>query len=132
VKRTMSSPRLAAGHTPKTARGREGLVLDEFVEQRAGVVEQRETTVTARDASSTCTTVIVLGAIFTAVCWRLVVAPPISSGLHAAALHLLGHVHHLVERRRDEAREADHVGAFGSAASRILSHETITPRSTTS
>ena len=37
--------------------------------------------------------------------------------LETLALHLAGHVHHLVERRRDQAAEADHVrllrlGAF--------------------
>ena len=41
-----------------------------------------DTTSTARDASSTCTTGwLNSGAIFTDVCWRLVVAPPISSGI---------------------------------------------------
>ena len=36
--------------------------------------------------------------------------------LEALALHLLGDVHHLVERRRDEAAEADHVGLLGLGA----------------
>ena len=40
-----------------------------------------ETTPTAREASRTCTTgSSYCGAIFTAVCWREVVAPPISNG----------------------------------------------------
>ncbi len=42
-------------------------------------------------------------------------------------------VHHLVERRRDQARQADDVGASRArAVSRIFSHGTITPRSMTS
>ena len=52
--------------------------------------------------------------------------------LEALALHLPGDVDHLVERRRDEAAEADDVGLLGLARSRIFSHETITPRSMTS
>ena len=40
-----------------------------------------DTTSTTRDASSTWTVALLYsGAIFTAVCWRLVVAPPMSSG----------------------------------------------------
>ena len=72
-----------------------------------------ETTPTTRDASSTCTTGCEYsGAIFTAVCWRDVVAPPIRSGsVEAAPLHLVRGVDHLVERRRDQARQADDVGA---------------------
>ena len=53
------------------------------------------------------------GAIFTAVCCRDVVAPPISSGSSSrAALHLARDVDHLVERRRDQPREADDVDAL--------------------
>ena len=76
---------------------------------------RRETTSTALDASSTCTTgwPLYSGAIFTAVCWRLVVAPPMSSGsVIAAPLHLARDEHHLVERRRDESAQADQVGAL--------------------
>ena len=36
--------------------------------------------------------------------------------LEALALHLAGDVHHLVERRRDQAAEADHVGLLGLGA----------------
>jgi hypothetical protein len=50
------------------------------------------------------------------VCWRLVVAPPISSGsVEPAPLHLGGDVRHLVEARRDQAREPDDVAPSASA-----------------
>ena len=52
--------------------------------------------------------------------------------LEALALHLAGHVHHLVERRRDEAAEADQSAFSALARSRIFSQETMTPRSMTS
>ena len=70
----------------------------------------------------------------TAVCSFDVVAPPMSSGIvNCAALHLARHVHHLVERRRDQAGEADDVDVLlRRAVSRIFSAETITPRSMTS
>ncbi len=69
------------------------------------------TTLTTREASSTWTTPGgYSGAILTAVCAALVVAPPIRSGtVKPCALHLLGHMDHLVERRGDQAREADGV-----------------------
>jgi hypothetical protein len=48
---------------------------------------------------------------------RLVVAPPISSGIfltrnQSSRLHLGGDVLHFLEARRDQARQADDVGAF--------------------
>ena len=49
-----------------------------------------------------------------AVCAAEVVAPPTSSGMRAvetASFHFLGDVHHLVERRRDQTAETDHVRA---------------------
>ena len=59
------------------------------------------------------------GAIFTAVCTREVVAPPISSGsVKPCALHLARDVRHLLERRRDQARQADDVGVLARARSR--------------
>ena len=40
------------------------------------------------------------GAIFTAVCARLVVAPPIINGsTKSSPLHLAGDMHHLIQRR---------------------------------
>ena len=52
--------------------------------------------------------------------------------LEPAALHLLRDVDHLVERGRDQAREADGVAPSATAVSRIVSPGTITPRSITS
>jgi hypothetical protein len=68
----------------------------------------------------------------TAVCSLDVVAPPISSGsceevsqevekgregerarLELEALHLTGHKHHLVQRRRNQTRQTNHVGLLG-------------------
>ena len=47
-------------------------------------------------------------------CWREVVAPPISSGsVEPAPLHLGGDVDHLVQRRRDQPGQPDDVGALG-------------------
>ena len=41
------------------------------------------------------------------------VAPPINNGIsNRAARHLAGYVHHLVERRRNEPGQADHIGIF--------------------
>ena len=70
-----------------------------------------DTTSTARDASSTWTTgPLYSGAIFTAVCCWLVVAPPISSGtVKPRRVISLRDEHHLVERRRDQAAQADDV-----------------------
>jgi hypothetical protein len=57
-----------------------------------------------------------LGAIFTAVCTFDVVAPPMSSGIVEALRSIsLATCTHLVERRRDEAREADDVDACSRA-----------------
>ena len=51
-----------------------------------------------------------VGAIFTAVWARLVVAPPINNGsAKLFALHFLRDVHHLIERRRDQSAQADDV-----------------------
>ena len=50
------------------------------------------------------------GWIFTAVCTRLVVAPPISSGMSKPSRSISAATwHHLVERRRDQAGQADDV-----------------------
>ena len=97
-----------------------GAVLGvERARARAGS-SRSETTPTTREASSTCTTgCAYAGAICTAVCWRDVVAPPISSGsVEPAPLHLARDVDHLVERRRDQPREADDVGALLDARCR--------------
>ena len=48
------------------------------------------------------------------------------------ALHLAGDVHHLVERRGDQPRQADHVHPASGAFWRMSSQGTITPRSMTS
>ena len=72
----------------------------------------------ARRPSTWTTVLVIAGAILTAVCLALVVAPPISSGIvEALPLHLAGDVDHLVEARRDQAREADHVDAFARGPS---------------
>jgi hypothetical protein len=49
------------------------------------------------------------GAIFTAVCCLLVVAPPISSGRSDPGAPSPRHVRHLVERGRDQPAQADDV-----------------------
>ena len=60
------------------------------------------------------------GAIRTAVCWRDVVAPPISSGSSSPRRSISRRdVDHLVERRRDQAREPDDVAPSATAVSRI-------------
>ena len=102
---------------------------------RRSASSRSETTPTTREASSTCTVGrLYSGAIRTAVCWRDVVAPPIRSGrCEPAALHLLRDVHHLVERRRDQPREADRSRSPPRRPSRgCLSAGTMTPRSITS
>ena len=83
------------------------------VSRRPGSSSEPTTPMT-REASSTCIVGgVYSGAILTAVCWRDVVAPPIRSGsVEATPLHLLRDDDHLVERGRDEAREADDVAAL--------------------
>jgi hypothetical protein len=62
-----------------------------------------------------------------------VVAPPISSGMLKPWRSIsLGDVDHLVQRRGDEAGEADDVHVVLPAFCRICSAGTITPRSMTS
>jgi hypothetical protein len=65
---------------------------------------------------------------------REVVAPPISSGnVETLRCISLGDMAHLLERRRDQAGQADGtVAPCSRAAARIFSHGTITPRSITS
>ena len=69
------SPRAARAAAPAARGSRRRARARRFGSSR------RETTSTTRLASSTCTVSLPYsGAIFTAVCWREVVAPPISSG----------------------------------------------------
>lgn len=72
----------------------------------------------------------VQGAIFTAV-WRSeVVAPPMMKGdVQRAAFGLLDHVDHLVERRGDQAAQADCVGAPSGRFVDERCASTMTPRS---
>jgi hypothetical protein len=73
------------------------------------------------------------GAIFDAVCcFDGRRAADQQRQVEAASLHLARDVDHLVERRRDQAREPDDVRPSAIAVSRILSAGTITPRSITS
>ncbi len=59
----------------------------------------------------------------TAVCLALVVAPPISSGTCSLAPHLRGDVDHLVQRRRNQTRQADHVRLrFAAVAGFLAGH----------
>ncbi len=58
-------------------------------------------------------------------CTRLVVAPPISSGIFlmrkwSSLLHFAGHVLHLFQAGRDQARQADDVGALDLGARQDL------------
>ena len=93
-----------------------------------------ETTPTARDASSTCTVLPrYSGAIFTAVCCGLVVAPPISSGVVKPC--------RVISRATCTISSSDGVirplspmmsASCSRAAARIFAAGTMIPRSTTS
>ena len=67
-----------------------------------------------------------------AVCWREVVAPDQEGQVERAPLHLVGHVHHSVQRRRDQPGEADDVAPFLDGGVEDAVGRTMTPRSSTS
>ena len=92
------------------------------------------TTPTAREASSTCTVGVRVARrdLHGGVQLRRRRAADQQRHREAAALHLARHVHHLVERRRDQAGEADDVDLLGDGGVEDLSADTITPRSMTS
>ena len=92
------------------------------------------TTPTARDASSTCTTSrAYAGAIFTAVCALLVVAPPIRSGT-AKPSRAISRATCTISSNDGVIRPLSPMmfTLRSRAVLRILSHGTITPRSITS
>ena len=96
---------------------------------------RRSTTPTQREASSTWTVGCRTAARSSPPCaWRWSSRRRSAAAcVKPAALHFLGHVHHLVEAGRDQPRQADDVDTRVSAAvCRIFSQGIITPRSMTS
>ncbi len=101
---------------------------------RRSPLSRLDTTSTTRDASSTCTVVCPnSGAIFTAVCCRLVVAPPMSSGSRILRRSISFATNTISSSDGVMRPLSPTRSAFPSmAVCRILSDGTMTPRSTTS
>lgn len=67
-----------------------------------------------------------------AVCNFEVVAPHHYGNTQAGFLHLVRHMHHLFERRRDQAGKTDQIRLLFDCLFTITSAGTITPKSITS